>query len=112
MSETYKITFQIKSVHYKKLEEMTSILIKRGLMGSRNKSTIKEMILNEALSYITPDCFDEILEKITPLEFLYKEGLKDPLIKEQMEKLLRKNKKGQDRKPISKKPYPSVRRKV
>ena len=110
MSETYKITFQIKSVHHKKLEEMTSILIKRGLMGSRNRTIIKEMILNEALSYITPDCYEEILEKITPLEFLYKEGLKDPLIKEQMEKLLRK--KYQDKKPAGKKMDLSVRKKV
>ena len=112
MSETYKITFQIKSVHYKKLEEMTSILIKRGLMGSRNRGAIKEMILNEALSYITPDSFEEILEKITPLDFLYKEGLKDPLIKQQMEKLLRKNKKYQDKKQAGKKADPSEKGKA
>ena len=112
MSETYKITFQIKSVHYKKLEEMTSILIKRGLMGSRNRGVIKEMILNEALSYITHDSFEEILEKITPLDFLYKEGLKDPLIKQQVEKLLRKNQKYQDKKQAGKKTDPTVRGKV
>ena len=96
MSESYKITFNIKSIHHKKLEEMTSILIQRGLMGNRNRTVIKEMILNELLSYVPPDSYKEILEKITPLEFLYKEGLKNPQIKEQIEKVLRKTKRGQN----------------
>ena len=87
---SYKITFNIKDTHYKKIEEMTSVLIERGLKGGNSRNAIREMILNELLEKITPDFFDEILEKITPLEFLYKEGVKNPLIKEQIEKILRK----------------------
>ena len=94
---SYKITFNIKDTHYKKIEEMTSILIERGLKGGNSRNAIREMILNELLSSITPDCYEEILEKITPLEFLYKEGVKNSLIKEQIEKILRKNMKIQEK---------------
>ena len=87
---SYKITVELSPNHYKKLEEMSLLLTKRGLKGSRNNNCIKELILNEVLSYISPDCYEEIIEKITPLEFLYKEGIKDPLIKKQLEQILRK----------------------
>ena len=89
---SYKITFKLNPNHYKKLEEMSLLLSKRGLKGSRNNLVIKEMILNEVLSYISPDCYQQIIEKITPLEFLYKEGIKDPLVKKQLEQILRKTK--------------------
>ena len=110
---SYKITFNIKDIHYKKIEEMTSILIERGLKGGNSRNAIREMILNELLSYITPDCYEEILEKITPLEFLYKEGFKNPLIKEQIEKILRKNlQKFRKRNKLAKNPILSEKKEI
>ena len=109
---SYKITFNIKDTHYKKIEEMTSVLIERGLKGGNSRNAIREMILNELLEKITPDFFDEILEKITPLEFLYKEGVKNPLIKEQIEKILRRNTKIQEKKQTGKKVILSEKKKL
>ena len=39
---SYKITFNIKDTHYKKIEEMTSVLIERGLKGGNSRNAIRE----------------------------------------------------------------------
>lgn len=103
MKESYKTTFNIKSTHYKKIEEISSILTKRGVKGTKGNST-RDMILNELLSSIPPDCYNEVIEKITPLEFLYKEGIRNPSIKKQLEKILRKDTRRQDKKQTKSNP--------
>ena len=52
------------------------------------------------------------INKITPLEFLYKEGVKNPLIKEQIEKILRRNTKTQEKKQTGKKVVLSEKKKL
>ena len=84
--------FYIKEDDSLKIEQVIKTLKKRG--WRIDKIRIQDFILDELFLKADKNFYERIISELTPLEYLFKESLKNPSMKKEMEKLLKKKQTG------------------
>ena len=88
------VRFFVKHSDRLEIEEVVNTLKKRGWKQGKEVLRIKDFIIDALFSKINSQFYDDIIKELTPLEYLYKEACKNPKIRQEMEKLLKKKTNG------------------
>ena len=80
--------FKIRAEDNLKIEQITKTLTERGLR--RDKVKVQNFILDKLFLKADSKFYESIISELTPLEHLFKESLKNPVMKKEMEKILKK----------------------
>ena len=84
------VRFFVKNSDRLEIEKVVNTLKKRGWKQRKEVLRIKDFIIDALFSKINNRFYDDIIRELTPLEYLYKEGCKNPKIRQEMEKLLKR----------------------
>ena len=84
------VRFFIKNRDKLEVEKVVNTLKKRGWKQGEEILRIKDFIIDALFSKANSKLYEDIIRELTPLEYLYKEGCKNPKIRQEMEKLLKK----------------------
>ncbi|MDE0119837.1 MAG: hypothetical protein OXM55_07505 [Bdellovibrionales bacterium] len=84
------VRFFIKNSDRLEIEKAVNILKKRGWKQGKEVLRIKDFIIDALFSKTNSRFYDDIIKELTPLEYLYKEGCKNPKTRLDLEKLLKR----------------------
>ena len=79
------IRFYLKADDNLKIEELMQTLRERG--WKREKMRLQEMIIDELFLKADSKFYENILSRLTPLEYLFKTKLSNPSVKKEIEKI-------------------------
>ena len=88
------VRFFVKNRDRLEIEKVVNTLKKRGWKQGKEILRIKDFIIDALFSKTNSRFYDDIIRELTPLEYLYKEACKNPKIRQEMEKLLKKKNNG------------------
>ena len=88
------VRFFVKNRDRLEIEKVVNTLKKRGWKQGKEVLRIKDFIIDALFSKTNSRFYDDIIRELTPLEYLYKEACKNPKIRQEMEKLLKKKTNG------------------
>ncbi len=91
MEKDSVIKFNVTSKDKERLKEISDKLLVRG--WKKRPSQIRNLLLTELLSNLTPEMEQKFITKYTPIEFLLSNALKNPKTKIKIEKLLKEESK-------------------
>ena len=80
--------FYLKVDDSLKIEELMKILRERG--WKREKTRLQELIIDELFFKADNKFYEDTLNKLTPLEYLFKTKLNNPSIRSEIEKILKR----------------------
>ena len=80
--------FNLKRDDSLKIEELIQTLRKRGLR--REKIKLYEVIMDELFLKADNKFYENILSELTPLEYLFKTKMNNPVVRKEMERILKK----------------------
>ena len=79
--------FYIKAEDSLKVEELIKTLRKRG--WKKEKTRLPDLIMDELFLKADNKFYEGVLNKLTPLEYLFKTKMNNPALKKEMEKILK-----------------------
>ena len=80
--------FYLKVEDAKKLEELIKALKERG--WKKGELRLNDLIIDELFSKTNNSFYEELLSKLTPLEYLFKTKINNPALRKEMEKILKR----------------------
>ena len=80
--------FNLKTEDSLKIEELMQALRNRG--WRREKTRLLDLIIGELFLKADNKFYEDILSKLTPLEYLFKTKMNNPTLRKEMEKILKK----------------------
>ena len=80
--------FYLKAENSLKIEELVGILRERG--WKKGEIRLLDLIIDVLFLKADNKFYEEILNKLTPLEYLFKTKLSNPSVKKEIEKILKK----------------------
>ena len=80
--------FYLKAENSLKIEELVRILRERG--WKKDKTRLVDLIIDALFLKADNRFYEEILNKLTPLEYLFKTKLSNPSVKKEIERILKK----------------------
>lgn len=80
--------FYVKAEDSLKVEKLIKILRKRG--WKKEKERLPDLIMDELFLKAGSGFYEEILSKLTPLEYLFKAKINNPALRKEMEKILKR----------------------
>lgn len=87
-SKRVSMKFYLKPDDSFKIEELMKTLRKRG--WRKEEERLSDLIIDELFSKVGNGFYEEILNKFTPLEYLFKAKLNNPSVKKEIEKILKR----------------------
>ena len=89
-TETKRICmrFYLKADDSLKIEELMQTLRKRG--WKKEKMRLHELIIDELFLKAGSGFYEDILNRLTPLEYLFKTKMNNPSLRKEMEKILKR----------------------
>ena len=87
-SKRISLRCYIKADDSLKMEELIKTLKKRG--WKKEKTRLSELIMDELFLNADKQFYEEILSKLTPLEYLFKTKMNNPTLRLEMEKILKR----------------------
>ena len=87
-SKRVSMKFYLKADDCLKIEELMQILRKRG--WKREKMRLHELIIDELFLKAGNGFYEDILNRLTPLEYLFKTKMNNPSLRKEMEKILKR----------------------
>ena len=84
------VRFFVKNSNRLEIEKVVNTLKKRGWKQGKETLRIKDFIIDALFSKINGRFYDDIIKELTPLEYLYKEACKNPKVRQELEKLLKR----------------------
>ena len=88
MKKRVSMRFYIKAEDNIKIEELIQTLRKRG--WRKEKARLHDLVIDELFSKADSRFYQDILSKLTPLEYLFKTKVNNPEIRKEMEKILKR----------------------
>ena len=82
------IRFYLKADDNLKIEELMQTLRERG--WKREKMRLHELIIDELFLKADSKFYEDILSRLTPLEYLFKTKMNNPSVKKEIEKILKR----------------------
>ena len=79
--------FYIKAEDSLKVEELIKTVRKRG--WKKEKARLPDLIMDELFLKANSQFYEGVLNKLTPLEYLFKTKMNNPALKKEMEKILK-----------------------
>ena len=80
--------FYLKADDNIKIEELIQTLRKRG--WKKEKARLPDLIMDELFLKANSQFYEEVLSKLTPLEYLFKAKMNNPALRKEMEKILKR----------------------
>ena len=80
--------FYVKAEDSLKVEELIKTLRKRG--WKKEKTRLPDLIMDELFLKANSQFYEEVLNKLTPLEYLFKAKINNPTLRREMEKILKR----------------------
>ena len=80
--------FYLKADNSFKIEELMKTLRKRG--WKKGKARLPDLIIDELFLKADSKFYEDILNKFTPLEYLFKTKMNNPSLRKEMEKILKR----------------------
>ena len=80
--------FYVKAEDSLKVEELIKTLRKRG--WKKEKTRLLDLIMDELFLKANSQFYEEVLNKLTPLEYLFKAKINNPALRREMEKILKR----------------------
>ena len=80
--------FYVKAEDSLKVEELIKTLRKRG--WKKETTRLPDLIMDELLLKANSQFYEEVLNKLTPLEYLFKTKINNPTLRREMEKILKR----------------------
>ena len=87
-SKRVSMKFYLKPDDSFKIEELMKSLRKRG--WRKETERLPDLIIDELFSKAGNGFYEEVLNKFTPLEYLFKAKMNNPALRREMEKILKK----------------------
>ena len=75
-----------------KMERTVKALKNRGWRKEEGTLRLQELIIDSLFAKANEGFYQELINRLTPLEYLCREGIKNPEIRKEMEKILKKKK--------------------
>ena len=91
-SKRVSVKFFIKNSDRLEIQKVINALKQKGWKKGKETLRIKDFIIDALFSKANRPFYNEIIKKLTPFEYLYKTACKNPKIRQEMEKLLKKHK--------------------
>lgn len=88
MKKRVSMRFYLKADNSFKIEELMKTLRKRG--WKREKMRLHELIIDELFLKAGSGFYEDILNRLTPLEYLFKTKMNNPSLRKEMEKILKR----------------------
>lgn len=82
------IKFYLKPDDNSKIEELIKTLRRRG--WKKEEVRLSDLIIDELFLKAGDGFYEEVLNKLTPLEYLFKTKMDNPTLRREMEKILKK----------------------
>lgn len=80
--------FYLKAEDSLKIEEIMQTLRKRG--WKKEKERLSDLIIDEVLLKADSRFYEDVLNKLTPLEYLFKTKVSNPEVRREIEKILKR----------------------
>ena len=87
-SKRVSMRFYVKTEDNLKVEELIKTLRKRG--WKKETERLPDLVIDELFSKADSRFYEELLNKLTPLEYLFKTKINNPALRKEMEKILKK----------------------